>query len=185
MYKKVEVAVQSTPIRQVTSNTPVCFTPYWDTLTGTQHGDPQRGNFTAQPFNPIHRTRAPAIRESFPLCSVFFSCTYWWHFSLLFKTFVDSKHTGWLGPGWPFVYDLFDLMSSVFIHVVTGIITASFIFSWQLEIHHIEHLNHFNVQSVALTILTLLYTYAHHPAPQLIHLPMKLFNFSTFLPTFC
>lgn len=105
--------------------------------------------------------------------------------SLLFKTFVDLEHTGWLGPGWTFEYDLFDLISSMLIHVVTGIITASFIFSWQLEIHHIEHLNHFNVQSVALTILTLLYTYAHHPAPQLIHLPMKLFNFSTFLPTFC
>ena len=168
----------------------MCFTTYWDTLPVKKHMDPQKGNFMVPPYNPTHwplqPSPCPSSREAFfPRWFDFLFLQLLVTLPLLFKTFVDWKHRGWLGAGWPFEYDLFDFTSSMLIHVVTCIITVSFIFSWQLEIHHIEHLNHFNIQPIALTTLTLLYTYSHHPAPQLIHLPIKLFNFSTFLPTFC
>lgn len=98
-----------------------------------------------------------------------------------FQNLVDLKHTGWLGPGWLWVWlpiwlNLFNAhpccnrYHNCFIHLFMAIRNTSY---WAFK-------------PFQCTVCSINYTHfcctrdLHHPAPQLIHLPMKLFNFSTF-----
>lgn len=193
---KILLSSHSWGINSVSSSakSPIChitmssvFYPILGYPARKKHGPP-KGNVLVPPYNPIHwplqPLPLPQLWKSFPLIDFLFLqllvtlsllsnlCGLKAH--RMIRTWVDF----WVWLIWLNLFNAHPCCNRYH--------NTSFIFSWQLEIHHIERLNHFNVQSVALTILPLLYTLFYFLTPQLIHFAMRNYSISLhFLPTFC